>query len=138
MLLHVAIHHCGVKADSAAAAIFEAYISSFASVEPLNDEMQFSLQLIQELMEKEEQQQQAAPPSAADVVPMEHCVGIVERQAALISMLKVMLEARSFARKSFRSCGGWDILLRGVLSWRNTLTDTATNSSSQIAVKLSW
>lgn len=111
-LLRIAVQDLGVEALRAAAGVFEAYMASFASLDGLNHDMKFVLAMMDHLGRLVQQ-------TETD----ELRVGILDRQAILISMLRSVMEARSLSRESFLKCGGFEKSLSHILAWRDCLAN---------------
>jgi len=108
-LLRRAVKDLGTDASFAAAGVFEAYMSSFASLDGLRRDMKFVLGMVDYLGELNKK-----------IAPTSVSTGILEREVVIVSMLRSVLEARSLSRDAFRECGGFDALIRLLLSFRDS------------------
>lgn len=101
-LLNLAVKRMGIDAVVEAAGVFEAYMSAFSSTEGLEFDMMFVLRILEQL---------------TILICENNCdLSLLRRTAIVISMLRSVLEAKWLSRNPFRECGGFDVLLRIVLS----------------------
>ena len=124
-LLNTATKRLGVEAAREAAAVFESYMSSFASLDSLNNDMTFVLKMVDNLSS-----------FSVRAKTNEETIGVLNRQAVLLSMLRSVLEARSLARESFRYCGGLRRVLTLLLAWKDCVGDVADPEVSGALVRL--
>lgn len=113
-MLRMAVKGLGTEACHAAASVFEAYMASFASLIGLKRDMVFVLQILDHLAI-------LCRPGENN----QNNVSVLEREVAMISMLRSVLEARSLARGAFRDCGGFDVMIRVILSLKDTVNDAS-------------
>lgn len=104
-LLRLSIEMLGSHACLAAAGVFEAYMASFASLDALRSDMNFVLGIVDDLTQLSQGR-------------LEHT--ILDRQSMLLSTLRSILEARSLARDAFRDCGGFQSLIRLLMSMKGS------------------
>ena len=119
-LLRIAVEELGTDSCRAAAGVFEAYMSSFASLVGLERDVIFVLKMLDQL----------ASLSNASKDELVH-PSVLQRQAVLLSMLRSVLEARSLARDAFRDCGGFESIIRLVLAQQGCISrsDSSTDPS---------
>jgi len=114
-LLRLSITELGVDSAKAASGVFEAYMASFASLDGLNNDMRFVMMLVDKMSEILSSLEGSN----------EQRISLLSREASLISMMRSVLEARSLARGSFRSCSGFDMMLRTLASWKGSIDDSS-------------
>jgi len=105
-LLRRSLKDLGNSAAHGAAGVFESYMSSFASLIGLEYDMKFTLRILREFSE--------LPLGDRDP---DAFVTVLDRETAIISLIRSVLEARSLARDAFRTCGGFDAVLGVILSF---------------------
>ena len=111
-LLRLAVQNLGDEAARSASMVFEAYMSSFASLIGLERDMKFTLNLLKGFGEDV-----AKGATCAQVAV------IIGRQRILVSILRAVLEARSLARDAFRTCSGFDALVALFLPFTDATND---------------
>jgi Beige/BEACH domain/PH domain associated with Beige/BEACH/Concanavalin A-like lectin/glucanases superfamily/WD domain, G-beta repeat len=120
VLLRVGIKELGVAAASDAASVFEAYMGSFSSAESLNQDMKFVMKFLSYTI---------------DLVKLtDRDAAVLQRLNIIISMLRNVLESKSLARHSFRTCKGFEAILKIILALRDVAPSLEGNEPLSQAV----
>lgn len=119
-MLRLAMEGLGIEAAVEAAGVFEAYMSSFSSAGGLQNDMMFVLGILDDL--------------TALIMDNRTDRSLLERIAIVVSLLRSVLEAKWLSRNSFRDCGGFDSLLRVIVSLMDVSSQFVDRSDLPSAV----
>ena len=120
-LVRRVVRTLGEDAAKAVAGVFEAHLSQFSDPEVLEHDIDFVLDILDYFARLTGSGNFDGLDIATDPSPSDVCV-TVYRECVLLSMLKSVLDSRSWARDTFRECGGFAILTRLVLSVKGIAT----------------
>ena len=126
ILLRVAVEEMGVEAAADASGVFEAYLAAFPSLEVLGVNMDFALRILDDLSSRAKEEGLDAPQRAS----------LVQRISIVLSMIRSVLQSKSLARNAFLKCGGFDSLLRVVLSQKNVSTSFDGSNLSNAVLEM--
>lgn len=148
-LLRTVVTELGEEASKAAAGVFEGHMSAFSSMEIVKNNLYFILNLLDYFSEM--MKACCAPSDQStnngegneknktnDSVPNKDAISLILiREAVVISMLRTVLETRSLARDAFRTCGGFDTIIRlflplkGILAKSNIATQKENEEGNE-------
>jgi Beige/BEACH domain/PH domain associated with Beige/BEACH len=121
-LLRLAVKTMGTEASIEACGVFEGYMLSFSSAEGLENDMLFVLAILEDLTK-------CLALNNTDM-------NVLKRSGLVLTMLRSVLESKSMARNSFRECGGFDVILRLVLSLKRVVSISSVTDLCQSALEL--
>lgn len=134
-LMRRVIRCLGGEAAKAAAGVFEAHLCQFSDPRILENDMNFALDIIDYFAKLTGSNAVEGLELRTDPSPAEVSITIY-RECVVFSMLRSVLDSRSWARDTFRNCGGFACLTRNILSLKGVATGADADEGLAALLKL--
>ncbi|CAB9525814.1 Lipopolysaccharide-responsive and beige-like anchor protein [Seminavis robusta] len=131
-LMRRVILSLGEESAKAAAGVFEAHLSQFSDPQVLENDMDFVLDILDYFSKLTGSCAIEGLELATDPTPADLSITIY-RECVVLSMLRSVLDSRSWARDTFRDCGGFTSLTRIVLSLKGVANSSDGGSEEGFA-----
>jgi len=134
-LMRQVIRCLGDDAAKAVSGVFEAHLSQFSDPRILENDMDFVLDILDYFAKLTRTNAVQGLDIATDPSPEEVSITIY-RECVVLSMLRSVLDSRSFARDTFRDCGGFACMTRLFLSLKEAAAGENSSEGFHAVIKL--